>query len=154
MKKNIIKNIILITILFIFILSIITLVPSIISLNNNKNSNYYIIDSDQIPSIYNVVGNRKLYSYKSLKNNGIKTKIYKYKNIKNTSSDLSKYILELKNNYNFVYTSNIDLSKNNGEISLSSKSLDADNIIILKITYDNNSYEINISKGKGILQNY
>ncbi len=154
MKKNIIKNIILITILFIFILSIITLISSIISLNNNKNSNYYIIDSDQIPSIYNVVGNRKLYSYKSLKNNGIKTKIYKYKNIKNTSSDLSKYILELKNNYNFVYTSNIDLSKNNGEISLSSKSLDADNIIILKITYDNNSYEINISKGKGILQNY
>lgn len=149
MKKDIIKNIILITIFFIILLIIIMTISIIMSITGYKNKNYYIIGNDKIPSIYSIVGERKLYKYKTYNKDNVNFKLYKYRNIKNPASDISKYILELKDNYNFIYTSDVNLSNNNGIIELSTNSIDNNKIIIIKILYDNNSYDIELSKGNG-----
>lgn len=149
MKKDIIKNITIITLFFIFILLFINVFSMFTNIKNIKDDKFYTIKNDKIPSIYNIVGKRKLYEYKITEKNGIYTKIYKYKNIQNLKSDLSKYTQELKDNYNYIYTSDIDFTNDTGEISLSTNSIDKNEIIIIKITYSNNKYEINISKGKG-----
>lgn len=149
MRTNIIKNIIIITLFFFFVLLFINIFSKFININNIENNNFYIIENDKIPSIYRIVGKRELYNYKTYKKNGIYTTIYEYKNIKNVKSDLSEYISELKNNYNYVYTSNINLNNYNEEISLSTNSIDNSYIIIIKISYSNSKYKISISKGKG-----
>lgn len=154
MRKNSFKNIIIITLFFIFFIYSINLINMYTNINDIKDNQYYIIENDKIPSIYNVVGKRKLYKFKSYKKDEIDTKIYSYKNIKNLKSDLSKYTQELRDNYNFVYTSNIDFTKDDGKISLSTNSVDNGEIIIMKIIYKNNKFEINISKGKGTIKVY
>ncbi len=149
MKKDIIKNIFIITLFFIFVLLFINIFSMFANIKDIKENKYYFIGNDKIPSIYNIVGKRKLYKYKATEKDKIYTNIYKYKNIENVKSDLSKYTRELRDNYNYIYTSNIDFTNDNGEISLSTNSVDKDSIIIIKITYSKDKYEINITKGKG-----
>lgn len=149
MRKDTIKNITIITLFFIFILLFINTIVMFTNINNIKDDKFYSVENDQIPSIYSIVGKRKLYKYKTTEKNEVHTNLYKYKNIKNVKSDLSKYTQELKDNYNYIYTSDADFSNNEGKISLSSNSIDKDEIIIINITYSNDKYEIKISKGKG-----
>ena len=112
------------------------------------------MDNDKIPSIYKVNGKRNLYYYRSSNKKTNEIKTFKYKNIEDVKSDLTKYIDELKNNYNYAYTSDIDLSDYNKTIELSSSSTDSDKIIIIDITYNENSYTIKITKGKGNINFY
>ena len=154
MKNDSLKNIIIITLFFVFYIYFINAIDMFTSISDIKDDKYYIIENDQIPSIYNIIGKRKLYKYKSYTKDEIDTKEYSYKNIDNLKSDLSKYTQELRDNYNFVYTSDIDFTEDNGEISLSTNSVDNGEIIIMKIIYKNNKFEINISKGKGTIKVY
>ena len=152
-NKDIIRGIIVITITFIFLI-VLTIFISLINRTNNLDRNYYIIGNDKIPSIEKVNGKRNLYKYKFYKKNNITTNLYKYKNIKNSIYDLSNYIDLLKQDYNYVYTSDIDLSKEKGNFQLSSNSIENNKIIIINVSYDKNSYNIKIDKGYGKINTY
>ena len=124
-----------------------------IYINKQEEKKYYIIDKEEVPSIYTIVGKRNIIKYKSFKNICIYKNIYQYKDIKNVSSDLSKYTSELKENYNYLYTSNIDFTKKSDNISMAKK-IDENQIIMIEIEYNDNSYKITISKGKGNINEF
>lgn len=154
MKKRVIEDVVAMTLLFITLIAIISAVSMTVCIAKYKDDKYYVIGNDKIPSIYEIVGKRKLSIYRAFSDNGIEKYKYKYVSIKNVSSDLSKFTSELKENYNFAYTSDIDLSKDEGTVELSKNSVDKDKIIIIEINYNKNKYEIIISKGEGKINIY
>ena len=150
-KKSLL-SILVITLTFIVSVIIILFVSMIVSISKYKYANYYTIDKeDKIPSINYILGKRKLYYYKSYTKNNTPYKVLKYKNIKNTKSDLSTYINTLRDDYNFVLTSDMNLSKDNGSIQLCSNSVYKNKIIILNINYNKNKYSITISVNNGYI---
>ena len=128
---------------------LIIIIGIFIIFNNNENEEYYTLNDDNIKSITSILGERKLQnkSTKKYKNTIIKT--YKYNNIKNPYTDLSKYILFLEDESNFITTKDYDLNKKEGLIELSRYSTNKEYIIIMDITYNKNSYTIKITRGKG-----
>lgn len=153
-NKDFIRNIIMITLTFIIILLMITFLSFIFNLLKNKDDKYYVLGNDKIPSISSIVGERELYKYKSSDGDNYISKTYKYKNIKNPTSDITNYIDTLKNDYNYLYTSKIDLSKKEGKLQLGNNSVDSKKIIIVNITYDKDSYTITLTKGDGKINSY
>lgn len=138
------------------LLLIIILIGTIVyykHINNIGNDSYYKIDDDKIISITSVVGKREINSISTKKSKGIITKKYEYKNVKNVKSDINSYIEELKNS-NYINTTDINLSKDNNVISFASYSAYDDDIIIISISYNLNSYEIIVKKGSGSIQPY
>lgn len=154
LNKDVIRNIIILTITFIFLILLITVISLVTSIIKYKDDNYYIIGNDKIPSIYNVLGKRKLYSFKNFDDNNKIVYIYKYKDINNPKSDLSNYIDTLKNDYNYYYTSDINLTLSKGTFQLSNNSMSENMIIIIDISYDKDSYEIKITKAHGTINTY
>lgn len=146
-------NICLITLTFVIAIVIIYVLTNSLFVIKYEKSNYYIMGKDKIPSIYKINGKRNLYYYKGTNNKYSETKTFKYKNVENVKSDIYNYITELRENYNFAYTSNINLNDNE-PIELSCNSVNSNKIIILKITFDDSSYIINITKGKGNINFY
>ncbi len=154
MNKN--KKIMLIILLSIIIFIITILIFTFINIkevNKKGNVKFYTMGNDKIPSITSVVGKRKTNNISYDKSKNITTKKYKYTNIKDVKSDIDNYINELKNN-NFINTTSIDLSKENGLISFATLSSDKEYIIILNITYNTNSYIIELKKGIGTLTEF
>ena len=151
-KRKPLISILIITLTFIISIVIILFVSMIISISKYKYINYYIIDKeDKIPSIYHILGRRKMYYYKSYIKDSVPYKVLKYKDIYDTKSDLTTYIKTLKDDYNFVSTSDIDLSKDDGSIQLCSSSVFEGEIIVLNIEYNRDKYSITISKNKGYI---
>lgn len=150
-SKNKLINLAIITGTFIICVIIIMLLANILSIMKYKDATFYVIDNDKIPTITTVVGKRKLYYYKNYTNSENDTKIFKYKNAIGAKYDINDYINFLKEKYNFVYTSNINLNSDDGKIQLSKDSVDDNEIIIMDITYNKDSYEIKITKGLGKL---
>lgn len=145
--------VIICTMLLLFILIGIFFLFITKTLTNVGNVDYYTIGEDKIISITNVVGKRKINSISTKKEKGITIKKYTYIDVDDVKSDIEKYVDDLKNN-NYITTSNIDLSKDNNNISLATYSIDENNIIIINIAYDLESYTITIKKGKGSIQPY
>ena len=154
MKKDVIRNILIITLTFIIILSMIILLSFIANLLKGKDDKYYVLGNDKLPSINLVVGNRELASYNNLDGDNIITKVYKYKNVEDTKSDLSSYIKVLKNDYNYLYTTEVNLSKSKGKFQLGNNSVDSNKIIIITISYDKDSYTVKLTKGDGKINPY
>lgn len=153
-SKNIILNICLVTLTFVVGIIAIYLLSMSLYILKYRDDNYYLIDKDKIPTIYKVNGKRNLYYYKTSNKKYYKEKTYKYKNITDVKADLTNYIDELKNKYNYTYTSDIDLSDPKGNVQLSNTSIDNNMIIIIDIIYTDNSYTIKITKGKGNINYY
>lgn len=149
------------TIIALFSILILVLIVTVVSfifitingIDKKGNAELYTLGYDKIPSITSVVGKRTINRISVNKNKSVITKKYQYINIKNSKSDVNHYISELKNN-NFVNTTNIDLSKENGSVSLASLSVDDEYIIIINIKYDSNSYTIELKKGIGSITQF
>ena len=109
--KNRLINIGIITGTFVISIIIIMILANILSILKYKDATFYIIDNDKIPTITAIVGKRKLYYYKAYTNGNNDIKIFRYKNVTGTKYDINDYIKVLKDNYNFVYTSNINLDR-------------------------------------------
>lgn len=148
MKKAII-NLLFITIIFIVCIIIIHFLSISINILKYKDDNYYVVNKDKIPSIYSVIGKRKLYYYKSNNTNDTYIKTYKYKDIDNVKSDINNYIDYLHDNNNYVYTSDLDFKNDTGSVQLSTNSIDSKKIISIQINYNKNEYEIIITKAYG-----
>ena len=135
---------------YLFLIPIIVLIIIIfIIINNPKDEEYYILKDDKIKSITNLLGERKL-TRKTKKNyNDTIIKTYKYKKVKNPSIDLSKYIIYLENESNFMTTKKYNLNKEKGTLQLSRYSTEKNYIILIDISYNKNSYTIKITRGKG-----
>ena len=97
---------------------------------------------------------KDLYYYRSHTKNNNEIKTFKYKNVEDVKSDLTNYINSLRDDYNYAYTSDVDLSELNRTIELSSNSVDSGKIIIINITYHETGYTINITKGLGNINFY
>ena len=146
MNNNLIKKLILITLIFIASIFSAIQLFNMVSVLRYRRSNYYYIDSEKVPSIYMINGYRKLYKFKSYTENDNQIKIFKYRKIKDVKKDLNNYVNKLTNKYNYQID-NIDL-ENNKPIEMKTNSIDKNNIIIINIKYNNNSYEIKITKEK------
>lgn len=153
-NRSIFLNICLITLTFLASIIIIYLLSMSFFILKNKKSNYYLIGKDKIPSIYKVNGKRNLYYYRSYTKNNNEIKTFKYKNVEDVKSDLTNYINLLRDDYNYAYTSDVDLSELNRTIELSSNSVDSGKIIIINIKYYETGYTINITKGLGNINFY
>ena len=151
LKTLIIILIPVLVLLFIIIGVSIALITK--SISNASNMEYYNIGNDKITSITKVVGKRKVSRISTHKSKGVATKEYQYINIKDTRSDIDTYVNELKKD-NYINTTNIDLTRRSGTIELATYSVDSDNIIIIDISYNLNSYTITIKKGPGSIQSY
>lgn len=152
-KKNIFLNIALICLVIIISIIVVYLLFTSLYILKNKDNQFYSIENEKIPSIYKVNGKRNLYYYRTYKSNNNRIKVYKYKNVADVKSDLSNYVNELKDNYNYKYTSDIDLNNSNS-FELSNNSIESGYIIIINIKYTDNSYTIKITKGKGNMTIY
>lgn len=141
----------IVVLLIVTIISIIFI--TIKEINKKGNEEFYTIGNDKIPSITSVVGKRTTNSISINKTKGVTTKKYGYINVKYVQSDIDNYISMLKNN-NFVSTTNIDLRKKEGSLSLATTSVDNEYIIILNIIYDDNSYTIELKKGIGSITEF
>lgn len=148
-NKKTIKSIFVITLTFILSIILVILLTKVINIVKYKTANYYIIENEKIPSIYKIIGKRNLYYYSSYEENNSYIKEFRYKNIDNVKSDINNYINELRSNYNYLYTSNVDLTNDENSIELSTNSQDKNKIIILNIDYNKDSYIIKITKGPG-----
>ena len=138
MKKRIIISLLIIVIgLFLYFY-----------LSTDKR-NYYILKNDYIRNITSIVGKRKLYKKSRKKQGDTIIKEYKYKNIDNPTDDLSKYIKFIEEKSNFIPTKTFDLANKKGKIQIARYSTNKDYIIIMDISYNNNSYSIKITRGKG-----
>ena len=152
-KRSIFLNVALISlVIMVCIIIVYLLSTSIYILKNGKNP-YYTIGKDKIPSIYKVNGKRNLYYYRSYKKDNNKIKVFKYKNVSDVKSDLTNYINELRDNYNYKYTSDVDLNSDDS-FELSNNSSESDQIIIINIKYTDTSYTIKITKGPGDIKIY
>ena len=135
---------------YLFIIPIIIIVLIIlIILNNPKDEEYYVLKDDKIKSITSLLGERKLTRKTKKKYNDTIIKTYKYKKIKNPSIDLSKYIIYLENESNFMTTKEYNLNNEKGTLQLSRYSTEKSYIILIDISYNKNSYTIKITRGKG-----
>ncbi len=135
---------------YLLLIPIIVLVFIIfIIVKNPKDDEYYVLKDDKTKSITSLVGERKLTKKSKKKYGDTIIKIYKYKKIKNPSIDLSKYIIYLENESNFMTTKKYNLNKEKGVLQLSRYSTKKDYIILMDISYNKNSYTIKITRGKG-----
>lgn len=142
-------NICLITLTFLASIIIIYLLSMSFFILKHKESKYYMLGKDTIPSIYKVNGKRNLYYYRSYTKNGNEIKVFKYKNVDDVKSDLTNYINELRDKYNYSYTSDVDLYDLDRTAELSANSVDMNKIIIININYNDSGYTIKITKGLG-----
>lgn len=128
---------------------IIIIIITCIFFKNKKDDKYYVLKDDKIKSITSIVGQRKLSKKTNKKYNSTIIKSYKYNKVKDPYTDLSKYILYLEQESNFINTKNYNLNNNKGSIQLSRYSTNKSYIIIMDIRYNSNSYTIRITRGKG-----
>ena len=153
-NRNIFLNVCLVTLIFLASLIAIYIFSMSLFILKNKDAKYYLFGNDKIPSIYKVNGKRNLYFYRSTEKDNNEVKIFKYKDVEDVKSDLSNYINELKDTYNYVYTTELDLNNYNDTFELSANSVDDGKIIIINISYTEDRYVIKITKGKGNLNFY
>ena len=133
------------------LLILIIILPIILFLvfRNVKNEDSYVLKDDRIKSVTILLGDRNLIKKTKHKYKDTIIKTYKYTKIKDPYTDLSKYIIFLEGEANFIPTKDYNLNNKKGSIQLSRYSTNKEYIIIMDITYNKHSYTIKITRGKG-----
>lgn len=117
---------------------------------NAAKLNEYEMDSDSIPSITSVVGERKVTGVESSTNNGAVSKQYTYDS-SSVYDDLWAYVKALMDD-GWLVTKDIDLKVVPGSGELGKKSSEDGQIILLSFAYEDAKYVIKITKGKGTIE--
>ena len=121
-------------------------------LNNAAKLQEYDFDSDKVPTVNSVVGERKVTNVETSISNGVQEKRYTYQS-DSVTDDLAQYTQSLRNN-GWVVTQSYDLSSTPGTAELGKLSADSDKILLLSISYTGSDYTIKITKGEGTLNLY
>ena len=125
----------------------------LVSINNAKNADEYILGNDIIKSVKAVVAEREVTGVSSGTSNGVSKKSVSYKS-DSVYDDLVAYAGYLRGDLGFKVTRDYDLSVSPSTIELAKESVDAGQILYVVINYDNFGYTITISKGAGSLNVY
>ncbi len=130
----------------ILVISVIILIVTITITNKASKLQYYDVEGDSIPSITNVIGERKVSGKSSKVSNSVLYKRYSYYGMDSAIEDIQKYINYLSENDSFTIYSQLDSNVLSGQISLSKKSLKTGKDILLTIEYEVGRYTISIEK--------
>lgn len=130
--------------IFIVVLSVAFLV-----INKAKTAGYVEFGEDKVPTIYYVLGEKKLNNISTEVENGIASKSYTYSATELSTLELNNYIEELSNQ-GYLIT----LNNNDNHVQMATESIDSGNIIIVDITQKTSEVIIVYSKGAGTLTIY
>ncbi len=125
----------------------------VVSINNAKNADEYILGNDIIKSVKAVVAEREVTGVSSGTSNGVSKKSVSYKS-DSVYDDLVAYAGYLRGDLGFKVTKDYDLSVSPSTIELAKESVDAGQILYVIINYDNLGYTVTINKGAGSLTAY
>ncbi len=140
------KKLIVLILLSIFIFFSVLLLLTIIKTRNASNLQYYTISGDDITSITNVVGKRKVSSLSSKTSDSMIYKQYTYYGMDSAVEDVQKYVGYLCDSDKFVADSLLNSNEENGEVTLYKKAFGSENKIILTIEYEIGRYKISLEK--------
>jgi len=115
----------------------------------------YEMGADSLPSVTNVLATpRKLVSSDSgdgsYQDTPSKTWDYTYES-DTVSDDLEQYLNTLRNTYDYVLITDMDLTQVTGAVSLAAESVDDGLIIVLDCNWDGSGYKLAFSKFEGTL---
>ncbi len=119
-----------------------------------KSPTQYQLKDEVIPSITSIVGNRSVKDTKVENNNDEIKKTYNYNNISNVTADLTNYITYLTETLSFINTTTYDLTESSGTIQLGNEGKTEGYVVLITITYNNNSYSIVVERKLGTLTRY
>lgn len=109
----------------------------------------YDFDTDKIPTINSVVGERKVTGVETSTTNGVPQKQYTYEST-TVRDDLIAYTSHLLDN-GWLVTQDIDYDVTPGSAQLGKESVDSGKLLVLSIAYQDTHYAIKITKTEGTL---
>ena len=124
--------------------------PNILS--NAAALDYYEIGDDSVPTIKRALGEERTVTgvSGSTKSGGIKTKEYTYAGFDDIRGDLSAYADYLRQNDDFIFTTDADFSKTTGaDIQLARNSVTDGFAVIVQLDYDTSGYKVTLMWGEG-----
>lgn len=131
----------------IIVLGIIFCVIIFSMLNKQKNADYYVMGTDQIASVKNVIGVRDISGVSTSTQSEISSKSYNYKS-ETSTNDISEYITYLVEKEGFIPTI---LNQQSDQPVYAKKSADEGKVLILTIVDTGFGYTLTIQKGEGTL---
>lgn len=156
MPKALKITLIVIASLFLVFLLFITVLFGITISTTSKltNSDFIEIGNTQIKSIRSVVDTRKVSSYSFKKGKELESKCLEYKNVEKPKNDLITYLSYLRFEENYLVTKSYNLNNSSGTLQIAKKVDNTNQLILIDITWDMNSYLITYSYGTGSLTLY
>ena len=153
MKKRL-KIILAIVLLVVVIIGVLFLVVLPAALNNAvKLQTYDFGQSDKIPSLNSVVGERKVTGVStSASTGGAQQKKYTYE-AEARNEDINTYFNALKE-AGFLVTKEEEGNELKGSIQLGCASADEGKIILVDLAWDNTRIAVQITKGNGTITPY
>lgn len=126
---------------------------ALISVNVKSNSNEYKIGEDSISSVKAIVGKRSISGISVDKDisKGVYKNTYVYKNVENVKEDLATYITSLLQNEKFTVLTDYDLNNASGKLDLGKESSQENIVVVMSITWDINSFTIDLLSSPGTL---
>ena len=121
-------------------------------LSNAAKLQEYDFDSDKIPTVNSVVGERQVTYVSTSISNGNDMKEYTYQS-DSVFDDLLQYTQYLREN-GWIVSVSYDLNNMPGSAQLGKQSADSGKILLLTIDYKSGEYTVTIIKGEGTLQLY
>ena len=119
------------------------------AVNSQTTNEEITFGDDVIPTIYAVLGERKVVSVSSGFKNDVSYKTMTYDENVISNDDINDYGLHLKEEEDFIVTEN-----NSDLIQLAKESVDEGELILVNIMKEGNSVVIEYRKGEGTLTIY
>ena len=134
------------------LLSVLTVMAAVLVCGcvSSKDASFKV-GNDTVPSLYSVVGERKLNGQESGTDNGVTSLKLTYKGGDVTKDDIVKYAQTLQAQ-GYSVTSGADTTKDSFDLQLGKQSVDAGSVLLMEISYEfGNNAEITYRVGQGII---
>jgi len=147
-KKTVMTVIIILVTAFVLFVGGIAavVIVAINSVSKQSDTDYYVIQNDEIPSVKSVIGHRRLTGYSNSTINGVRTKKYTYSIGSNQGEDMRLYAKALVDEHGFTASGEYSYYTSGKEYMFSRPSVDTGFKINLQIDFDIYGYIITITK--------
>jgi len=122
--------------------------------NSYETADYFEIGGDQVPTVMNVIGEkRKITSYSEASSKSSDRIIVEYSVDSDQGDEMEEYAQALMDDYDFVSVNGYDFSgKKGSDIQFAAISEEDDEFVVLvSIDYDSKGYTLTITRGEGTL---
>jgi len=123
------------------------------AVNKTANADYYVLGSDQIPSVKLALGEkRKITSASTSISNGVAMKEYQYSAPDvDQALEMSQYLTHLRGQ-GFLLLTDVDFSAPEAWCKVGRNSEDSGYQVVVQIEYDNKGYTVIVVKEEGSIQ--